>query len=374
MMRNLSLLSISLGVALALALGGCPKQEAEQPVEPPKKEEPKPEPAKTGLEAGNPELAKAIKTVIEKCEVSDFGFARNCKEDADKALKKQEGIAGVKESLNTYCYGLSDPNHLVQALAANQINRLSFSRHIKENADEKVLACMMGVLNETKKERVATTVVRAATYMATALNKDAEIIKYIEGTEQKSVKAAGYGSLWANGRMRVFDTLAKVIKEGTDEVIRVSAINGFALGDRLSKDEEAKICELVSPLMTVDDVHVAASAASRVANSCPDLKDKVLDAAEEMIKKGKFDMSYTSAVRNVDGFFNNKATPAQKKRAVDLLTKVVEDNKFNDITRSSALRKIGWLDKDGGKKLAKKLAKSDSNFIRRAAEFVLNQK
>ena len=111
-----------------------------------------------------------------------------------------------------------------------------------------------------------------------------------------------------------------------------------------------------------------------MANSCPDLKDKVLDAAEEMIKKGKFDTSYSSAVRNVDGFFNNKATPAQKKRAIDLLIKVVEEPKFDDITRSSALRKVGWLDKEGGKKLAKKLVKSDSNFIRRAAEFVLNQK
>jgi hypothetical protein len=53
---------------------------------------------------------------------------------------------------------------------------------------------------------------------------------------------------------------------------------------------------------------------------------------------------------------------------------VLKDNKFNDITRSSALRKIAWLDKKEGAKLAKKMAKSDSNFIRRAAEWVLKTK
>ena len=378
MMRKFSLLSLSFVVSLSLALSGCPKKDdkpADDPKkEEPKKEEPKPEPTAKGIAAGNAELAKAVQTVIDKCEVSDFGYARNCKEDADKGLKKQEKIVGVKEAMTTYCYALSDKNHLIQALAATQINRLAFSRRMKENADEKVLACLMGVLNETKKERVAQTVVRAATYMATALKKEADIIKYLEGTDMKGVKSAGYGSLWANGRMAVFDTLAKAIKDETDPQIRVSAINSFALGGRLAKDEVAKVCELVAPLMEVEEIRVAAAAASRVANSCPDMKDKVLDAADNMIKKGKFDMSYASAVRNVDGFFNNKATPAQKKRAVELLVKVVEDKKFSDITRSSALRKIAWLDKVVGKKMAKKMVKSDSNFIRRAAEFVMKKK
>jgi HEAT repeat protein len=354
---------------------GCQKEKADETGgTPAKKVEPKPEPKKQGLEAGNPELAKAIKDVIDKCEVSDFGWARNCKENADKELEKQQKVVGVKEALSTFCYALSDKNHLVKALAANQINRLAFSKRMKENADEKVLACLMDVLATTKVERQARPVVRAATYMATALKKETEIIKYLESTTMKQVKAAGYGSLWANGRMQVFETLAKVIKDEGDPMIRVSAINGFALGGRLEKDEAAKICELVSPLMSNEELRVASAAANRVANSCPDMKDKVLDAADELIKAGKFNTSYVSAVRNVDGFFNNKASPAQKKRAVALLVKVLKDNKFNDITRSSALRKIAWLDKKEGAKLAKKMAKSDSNFIRRAAEWVLKTK
>ena len=88
MMRKFSLLSLV--ACLSLALGGCPKKDdkpAEEPKkEEPKKEEPKPEPVKKGIASGNAELAKAVHTVIDKCDVSDFGYARNCKEDADKAF------------------------------------------------------------------------------------------------------------------------------------------------------------------------------------------------------------------------------------------------------------------------------------------------
>jgi hypothetical protein len=375
MTRKLALLSLPLAACLSLAGAGAGcKKEAKVEPEPEKKAAARPASAKKGITAGNPELAKAVQNVIDNCEVSDYGYARNCREDADKALKKQESAVGVEEALATYCYALSDKNHLIQALAATQINRLSFSKRIKESANEEILSCLMGVLSETKRERVARPVVRAATYMATALKKEEQIIKFLESTQMKAVKSSGYGALWANGRMRVFDTLAEVIKGKGDAVIRISAINGFALGGRLESQEAAKVCELVSPLMTADEVRLAAAAANRVANSCPEMKDKVLDSAEEMIKKGKFDMTYTSAVRNIDGFFKNQATPAQKKRAVSLLTTVVDDNKLTDITRSSALRKVGWLDRPAGRKLARKYEKSDSNYLRRAAAFVLKKK
>jgi hypothetical protein len=281
---------------------------------------------------------------------------------------------GVKEAVMTYCLALSDENHLIQALAAAQMNLLAYSRAMRENADEKILKCLMGVLTETKKARIARPVARTATYVATALKKHEQIMKALEDSELREVKAAGYGAMWANGRMDVFETLAKKIKDDKDVTIRVASINSFREGGRLNEEEKGQVCGLIEPLMTDDELRVAGAAATRIANSCPELRDKVLVAAEAMVKKGKFDTGYVSAVGSVHGFFGNKATSAQKRRIVTILSKVLKDSKHTDLTRSSALRKIAWVDKKMGQRLAKRYSKSDSTFIRRASEWILKSK
>lgn len=380
MLLRLKLVRLSLAVTVALgltlAVGGCKKEQkpadTADKAPPPKKVE-KP---KTGLEAGNPVLVEAVKTVMEKCEVSDFGYLRpnKCKDNADKELRKTEKEVGVKESVMTYCLALTDENHLIQALAAAQMNLLAYSRAMRENADEKILKCLIKVLTETKKARVARPVARTATYVATALKKHEQIIKVLEDSELREVKAAGYGAMWANGRMDVFETLAKKIKEDKDVTIRVASINSFREGGRLNDEEKKQVCALIEPLMTDEELRVAGAAATRIANSCPEMRDKVLVAAEAMVKKGKFDTGYVSAVGSVHGFFGNKATNAQKRRIVTILTKVLKDAKQTDLTRSSALRKIAWVDKKIGQRLAKRYSKSDSTFIRRASEWILKSK
>jgi hypothetical protein len=373
---------------LVLAAPGCKKDkkpdeatpEAKKPDDKDKKPEVTKAPdkpttpagAKT-IEAADAELAKAFKAALDSCEISTYtGYIRKCKDpETKKALEGLEKKIGSKKSLLGYCYAMDDSNHVAQALAANRIGSLAYSRRMREEADEEVFKCLFDQVKKTKRERDVQALARAVTFMGTALKKDKEVIAFIDGSELDSVKRAGYYSLWANGRMNVFDHLAKVVKEGADVQLKAQVIRGFALGERLNETEEAKVCALILPLSDNDDLTLASTAASRAASSCPKDKDKVLAAADSMVGKSKFDFSYVFALRSVKGYFSNKATPEQNKKIISIGEKVLA-GKFNDLARKESLRLIADIDVELGKKLAKKHSSDGSEYVRKAAENILS--
>lgn len=353
----------SLAALLSLAGTACSKEQPQKPdVGVPR--------GARGLAAGDPQLVQAMRAVLERCQVSsETGRINRCPDDEDGQLRKQEHTAGIGVVLSTYCHGLVEKDPRVRALCASGLSRLAYHRVVAR--DPKLLACMTGVLDGLEDQRVARPLARAAAYLATALRRETELLAILRRSELVEVKEAGYGALWANGRLRVFDALSKVI--GDPELplsVRVAAINGFDVGGPLQVHEQHRVCGLVAPLLTAEELELAGAAARCAAESCPDLKDRVLDAAEALGKKGTLNPDYVSAVRAVDSV-PYRANPEQRQRILALLTSVVDDERFTSATRGAALSKVGWIDRNLAVTLARKHRSTAEGALRQTAEWLL---
>lgn len=368
---------------LAFVLTGCKKEpKADPKTDPTPKTDPKADPKETpkpaagaGLEKGNPKLVEAFKAVLSGCEVSDWGFVRRktCKDpEAEKNLKKQEKMVGLKEALTTYCYALSDKNHLARALASYRISTMNYAKRMTEAADADVFKCMLPKLKDMDKAQHVRRLAKAITYMGTALKMDKDVLAAIDGHKLPDAKVAGYEALWANGRLRVFPSLEAAVK-GKDPKLQVAAIKAFGYGDRPTPEEKDKICGLLIPLMVGDDIDITSSAAYRVASVCTDKKDDVIKAATAMIGKNKFNLTYVSALRTTAGWFREKATKPQQKAIVGVLKKVLKNTTVSALTRSSSLSAIYHVDNKEGKKVAKKYKKDKEKWVAQEADRILKK-
>ena len=375
-MRRLTVAIATL--TFVVSLGACNK---DKPAAEPKAGAETPKPAETkpaaAAEKGDPKVLAAFKNVLDNCEVGSWGYVRRktCKDpDAEKKLKKEEQVVGLKASLLTYCHKLVSENHLARALASYRISTMNYARKMAEAADPEVFACLLPQLAKVRERVHVRRLTKAVTYMGTALKKDADVIKAIEAQTLPIAKEAGYEALWANGRERVFPTLEKLIKDNKDAKLSVAAIKAFGYGERPNVAEMAKICGLLVPFMVNDNVDIASSAAYRVASVCTDKKDDVIKAAGAMIKTDKFNLTYVSALRTTAGWFREKASKKQAKEIIGVLKKVLKNAKVSDLTRSSALGAIHHVDANEGKKMAKKYKGDKATFVAKEAERILNKK
>ncbi|MBW2733202.1 MAG: hypothetical protein JRH20_12485 [Deltaproteobacteria bacterium] len=373
--QMMALMVVSL---FAFALAGCKKEKAADTKEVPKTTEPKKgteKPAAAAGEKGNTKVLAAFKNVLDNCEVGEWGYIRRktCKDrDAEKNLRKQEKMVGLKESLMTYCYKLADKNHLARALASYRISTMNYARRMSEAADAEVFKCLLPHFTEARKRQHVRRLAKAITFMGTALKKDDEVIKAIDGHREGTAKQAGYEALWANGRLRVFPKLEEAIK-GSDSKLAASAIKSFGFGERPNDAEKAKVCGLLIPYMLNDNLNLAASAAYRVASVCKDKKSEVIKAGLAMIKKNKFNMTYISALRTTAGWFTNKADKGQRKEIIGVLKKVLKNSTVSPLTRSTALGAIYHVDKKEGKKVAKQYKGDKERFVAKEAERILKK-
>jgi hypothetical protein len=327
-----------------------------------------------GIDSGNPNLARAVREVMKACEVTDYGFLRGCKGEAEKSLVEQERVVGAKEALLTYCRAMVDENHVVRTLAAARMSRLNFFKTIQEAADERGLGCLMEMVPRTKQSSLARQLIRAATLMATALEKEDRVLELLEKSNSVELKAIGVEALWANGRLRIWERLTKLLEKTKETEVRVAVINGFSSGGRLSAEEKDKVCGLLAPLVTHDELRVASNSALRVVELCPDLRDKVLDGAEAMIERKVCDLTYVSAVRSVNGFFDPRSSPTQRKRSVAIFSAILKSAEFPDLVRSAALRNLAGIEKKLAMRLAKTYAKDSTPYLRASAEEILRKK
>lgn len=379
MLRKLS--TIGIASLFVFTLGACKKDKAsDKTAEGTAKTEVKKEDkaaAKAGIDQGNPKLAAALKAVLDNCEVSEWGYInrKTCKDpNVEKELKKQEKMVGLKEALTTYCYGLSDKNHLAIALSSYRISTMNFATRMSDAADKDVFQCLLTSFNKMRQKQHVQRLARAVTYMGTALNKDKEVLDALEKHPVPIAKVSGYGALWANGRLRVFPTLEKAIKDTANPKLQIAAIKSFSLGSLPKPDEQEKVCGLLMPFMTNDNINIAESAAFRVASVCKTKKDEVIKAAKTMIGKKKFSLTYVTALRTASGWLTNKATPAQQKEIIAVLKTVLKTPETSALTRSTALSAIHHADKKEGKKIAKKYVNDKEKWVAKEAARILSKK
>jgi hypothetical protein len=339
---------------------------------------PPPKPAASDISAGaakaQQQLLAAARTVLKECEVTDYGFVRACRGEADKALALAEKSLGVRQTLLVYCRAVADADHRLHALAAARIGRAAFYKTMQDEADPAVLDCLLDAVPRVRPAQVARPLVRAATYMATALRRDDPLRRLLDGASPE-VRSTGYEALWANGRLRVLGLLAPALQPDKPLELRLAVVIGFGHGGRLEPAERDKVCALLAPLMTDAEVRVAGPAAARFGELC-EQRDRVLQAAEEMVRRGRFDLAYVTAVRGANGFYGAGSTPEQQKRSAALLAAAAQSAALPERVRASALSNLRALDRSGAQALAKQLrgGKDSPPQVRAAAEETLRRK
>jgi hypothetical protein len=333
-----------------------------------------PQAAKKGLAAGWPALSRALRAVIEDCDVTDYGVARNCRSDADQELAKQEQTAGVRQSLMTYCQAQEDDNFLIRALALGRLNRLAFYQTLREEGDASVLRCLMRVLEGATQREHARTLVRAAAFVATALRREEPILRFIAAAHPLEVRVAGYESLWANGRLRLLDYLVRRLENRREPPVRQAILRGFDYGGRLEEQEKDKVCAVLDRFLGDEEVAVAGTAVSTAATACPEQGDRILAAAEASLARGKLDVGHVRAIHGLNGAESPRASAVQRKKSVAFLAGVVESMKVKDTTRALGLRYLAELDRKAALPLARKHQEDASLWVRESAEAILERK
>jgi hypothetical protein len=315
---------------------------------------------------GDKRLWAAFDQVLANCNVSEWGFVRrkSCKKPGLEAqLKKREKEVGQKATLLTYCAALGGDNHLGRALASYRISSMNFAQRMAEAADKPIFECLLKRFAKIRRAQHVRRLALAVTYMGTALKEEQRVIAAVEKHPMREAREASYGALWANGRLRVFSTLEKVVKKSGDPKLQVAAIKSFGFGQRPTPAERKQLCALLIPYMTDAELDVASAAAYRVAAICRDHKDSVIKASESLIAKGKFTLTYVSALRSAAGLYRDKASDVQRKAIVAVLEKVLASSTVVALTRSSALTASFDILPKVGKQLARKYLKDKEKFV-----------
>lgn len=371
-------------MAISLAVGGCARKSGTRSRaerrEPTSQPQSKPAPAaaeKAKARVGDKALWAAFDAVLANCDVSEWGFVRrkSCKKPAlEEQLKRREREAGQKASLLTYCAALGGDNHLGRALASYRISSMNFAQRMAEAADRPIFDCLLKRFSKTRRSQHVRRLALAVTYMGTALKEELRVISAVEKHPMREAREASYGALWANGRLRVFSTLAKVIKKSGDPKLQVAAIKSFGYGARPTPAERTRICPLLVSYLSDGELDVASAAAYRAAALCPHQKNAVIKAAQEFIAEGKFTLSYVSALRTAAGLYREKATAQQRKAIVGVLTKVLESKTIVALTRSSALATCFDINPKIGKRLARRYLKDEAKFVADEAALIVSKR
>lgn len=339
-----------------LALAGCAKKEppGQRVIESTPETPPDP-------------VADAVRLVAKACTVTPAGELRDCKESAEERLKQTEERQGAIPSLTRHCTLLSDQNASVRAIAAVRIGALSFYRALKQDGTPELLGCLTAELKKGRPEAdvwQAERVARAATFLATALDKHEDLLDYLDTKAPPPVKRTGFECLFANGRTRVIEPLEKAA-DSEDPLMRRAIITGFAYVDHLTNDESGKVCPMLQKLTTDKEKDIAGAAALQLARLCIEDRDKVFATVAAQLKKRLVDLSSVNALTTILSSQNPAPTAPQRKKALGLLTRVISTPEPKpcatcarptgpSVTRLAALRYLRQLEPQAAEKLAKR--------------------
>lgn len=316
----------------------------------------------------DPALTRLSHEALKQCKVTRFGV-RRCAGDVLARLSARERMLGASASLMTYCLAQGDEDPRSRALAATRIDQLAQPGPLAGTTDRAVLDCLMGALTRPSPLETVAALIRAAAYVATAQRQEKELLAHLETGTSGTVRSAGYGSLWANGRLRVLGHLERLLRQRKNLTLKVDVVRGFALGKPWNAAEQKRLCALLTPLMTGDQASLAGAAAERVASGCGQATGgKVLGAAEAMLKRGVLNLSYVNAV----GVLNRPSMPGeQRARLTILLTRVVT-GAYPALVRSTALRNLHQLNAEAGRLLARRHRLDNSHLVASTARRILD--
>ncbi len=363
----------SVVLVVASALAGCGEEK------PAKKEEPKadskPKAAATASASasgaaapaapkGDPAIVEAAKKVVA-CEWSGNHPKYEC-----EAKKEWDKLEALKE-------GAGDAT-LVALLAdadakLNYVGAMGLSSWGRKFRDDKALAeqVLAKLEAEQGNEEFLGLLGSVAGYINAEKTGLGERLKAVPGKLKTSVARERFiGNAQFSNNTLMYDVTTALAKSEPNDSVRYAAVSAFWTGTPSGKDEE--VCQLwhdvskdekATPRLQAQAAYLALF----TSRGCPKVYDALIDHVSAKLKGEQKDSTWVSPFR----WFvtNNKASDAQKDKAIAVLKTVAADTKNNGWTRADAMNGVAEGDKKGAKAyLTKMKGDKDAEVKRRAEE------
>ncbi len=358
-MRKIVILALA---SAALLLGGCCKED--------KKEAPSGTATTStdgkglGDPSNDPAIVAAAKPVLT-CTWGSYGFDSKCAAlETWKKLEAMKNGAGDKTLVNF----LEDKDFKVQWLGAEALSR----QGQLYRKDQALAAKVVDAADKATEKLVVSALARAAgnaDLQATGLAP--RVMKMLESHANAELRQELSGNTLFRNRdaTGMYDLFVKLARTDKDPKVRKAAAAAFWTGTPNGKNED--VCKLWLELADDADHDLAGHSAYHCSftssgGGCTGQWDALLSLIERKAKAGQVKSSFMAAALKYF-YGQQKATDAQKKRAIEV-AKVLVANPANDgSSRSSALEFVGKED-PAGKAFAAKYENDSEFFVKSAAK------
>lgn len=327
-----------------------------------------------GSAAGHLKLMAALRAVLAGCKVDSYGLAKHCSASETEELRELERRLAARDTMLVLCTALGDKNKKMRLLAAVELNDFTYPKGDGfPSVDEEALRCLIHALESQPHPNIARPVVRAATFVATAIGKEDDVLALVPKLTDPRVRAAVYQTLWANGRLRVLPTLENLLSKERNAATRRRIVEGFDIGGPLSAEEQQQVCTLVRSQLDDSEIKVAETAAIFLIQTCPALRDAVLDVAAAWLRRGVFSKNFVFALRELAIQHKDAATPEENTRISELLAAAVRNGRVQTSTRVIAFHALSLVDGPATIELARSYGtKADDPTLRDLANAILD--
>ena len=324
--------------------------------------------------AGHLKLMAALRAVLAGCKVDSYGLAKNCAARESEELRELERRVAARDTIHALCMALGKKNTKMRLLAAAELNDFTYPKGDEfPSVDEEGLRCLIHALESQLHANIARPVIRAATFVATAIGKEDDVLVLVPKFTDLRVRAAAYQTLWANGRLRVLPILQNLLSEERDAATRRRILEGFHIRPPLSAEEQQHVCTLVRSQLDDSEIEVAETAAIFLIQTCPAPKDAVLDVAAAWLRREVFSKNFVFALRELAIHHKDAATPEQNTRILELLAAAVRNGRVHTSTRVIAFHALSLVDEPAAIELAKYYGtKADDPTLRDLANAILD--
>jgi hypothetical protein len=360
------MIKIVCGLVLGIAVvaGGCSKDGDSASNAAPEKAGA----AAKGLKAkGNDAKVVAAAKKVLKCEWKKFYFKQNCEDY--KTWKKGELLKAGKADV-TLVNMMEDGDEKVRLIAGQALR--SFGKAYR--SDKKMSGRVLKAFEANKVVMLCNSLGGAAGGIdVEKTGMQAQIEKNIKGHALPECREALTGATLFRNK-GLYDFFIALAKESKDAKIRKAAISAFWTGTPSDKHETS--CKLWLEKMDDADVKVASESAHlcafRGGGRCAAQYDALLSKIEARAKAGTVQGSQMAgALKYLHK--QDKATPAQKAKALAIAKLIVPNEKNDAAARGRALEFLGEAD-PAGKTMAAKY-KDDKEFhVKNSAKRVLKGK
>ena len=293
----------------------------------------------------DPDLYKALGTVVEKCNVNVNDATASCPGDEGRKLGeefssgKRSGAAAVK----TFALMLESKNEKLRAATVSVMHsglRNGFGADAKlgDVKAEDAQALLKNVF-ELPKPYIRRAL-PAAVHASVLANQLEPLYAKIDPTKDPDAAGVGIRYLMTHGRMTTFPKVQELTKVG-DTRLALSAIEAVQNMDKWTDEEQKVLCPWTTEFLSDKRAAVAARSATALSNCGGEFLDQILASGEKALKDGEFSSARLSGLRTLCTSSRraqpNAPTEAQCDRTRALLEKVIQTPKLEVSTRSSAL-------------------------------------